>query len=329
MFFDPSLPRTSYGQDYDLDYLNKDMLRQYLRHELGKCIRPWDVTNVTARLDPTKVWMGLEWETGTHTEQDFKRLVNWMYTNINSFTIDGEGVGEWYGEVTLPPEHLDDIVEGRGQFWDTLHYFNQELGGMPSGYCGWRDEGDAREGWGMHINLSTPATRGDRNGLTAAIQILNRSLDALSMDQRLEFFGRNPYGLGYVRGNSESSWAEFKLFQTTDCATTIAGYFKVAKRLAVLLDTIYAKLSSLGTTYSVRQVRYDGYTRLQFGSAIVVGIDTASFLRGDSDEVQIAAVEHSERSFYSGARPGSVEAHWAVVAQMAGRASIAPLSHFG
>ncbi len=101
----------------------------------------------------------------------------------------------------------------------------------------YRDSEDLRDGWGIHVNISMPEMR-DATYVEVEVvgYCMNAALQRLNYEERLTFFGRDPYGWCYTVGGGGRYWWEFKLFHTTDDKGAIAGYKTVINGLVQMLD---------------------------------------------------------------------------------------------
>lgn len=237
-------------------FLARD-LELALRHQLGKGPRPWNIVNVTEKLDPAQPWIGIEYETGYTTNEDYQKVINFVWHNFNNSTIDSEGGSNYPCELTFPPINFNDFMSDKGPM-DQLYAFmdankinvdddwSAHWRGSEDdyGYSGSSDDDDPQEGSvGTHCNISTPTFRlltGNRCGEVA--DVLNHSLGALSETAVREFLGRVPYGGFNERGGGTQRWIEGKLFKSTASAKQWEGYKKVIAKLAEAQEAVSVAL---------------------------------------------------------------------------------------
>lgn len=224
-----------------------------LNHSLCKGIRPWELVNCVSDNDPNEIWIGVEWETGFASRNEFKAAVQYLWTHHNNWAIDAEGIGPHYGEFTFPPVDLDKWIEGKSMM-DSLRRWMasknivtpriyREIDYKDSGHNkprNWELDEDATDGWGCHVNISVPMTRTSRSRMTmmgCVINWLNARMDDMSYIQQLRLFGRNPYGYGGTRSNLDGTdwWWEWKLFRTPVTDEEMENIRAVSTKLALLL----------------------------------------------------------------------------------------------
>lgn len=270
------LPR-AIGKDIKL--LNDRYYRSISQHNLGKGDRPWELVDLTAGLDQTQPWVGLEWENGFESGDAYRAAIDYMWASHHYWAVDGEGVGTWYGEFTFPPTELSKWLNKDSMFDSLLNFMHSTGNRMPGGpavsdecqNCGSTagldddgdcltcgdgdpyDRNDVRSGWGMHINISSPISRDQQVGriLTNAGRVaINNALQAFTYEQNKTLFGRSPYGLGYQRCDPDRTqwWYEFKVFQTTDDIAAIDGYRSVTARLVSAIMQVEQETKNLINT---------------------------------------------------------------------------------
>lgn len=223
-----------------------DVIKEaYLDHKLGKTVRPWELFDVTAELDPAQAWVGVELETGFDTQKEYAQVVNWMWDNINHSTIDAEGCGNYYCELTLPPMNASDFFSPKGHLNKLISFLNEnKLEQDREASNSYEDEEDddyfADDQIGLHVNVSTPALRAlDWNAAGRVTQLLTASANMISDNDHIhELFGRHPYGMFYLQGGSEKKWIEGKLFDSTHDEKRIAKYMEVMARIVDVIEVV-------------------------------------------------------------------------------------------
>lgn len=224
------------------DYLAR-LHDEILNHRLGKGIRPWHIVNLTSGLDPQQVWIGIEYETGYNTHDDYLKLMNFTWNNFMHTTVDSEGCGRWPCEITFPPVNLSDF--NGNHFMDRILAFNHENKIVQANHSGMI---------GIHANISTPAIRSSGYDLVenVAYTMSNSISDkAMSSDQWDKLFGRRPYGGFYVRSAGASHYLEGKLFDTTDQQSRWDEYKVTITRLSEVIEYI--------TTQVETNLQYNSY----------------------------------------------------------------------
>lgn len=191
--------------------------------------RPWDIVNVTSRLDPKQIWIGYEFETGFDDKERFERAVNWLWNNADNFVIDREGCGDYPCEFTFSPVNLDHFMSSDYIIDKFLNKLNKmgETDRIDDGF----------DQIGMHVNFSGPNIRITKDTGKLA-DLLSCSIGALDVMQQRELFGRIPYGFVYARGDNNSRWLEGKLFDSTHNKEKWQAYKAVSNNLALLGDSL-------------------------------------------------------------------------------------------
>lgn len=260
----------------------------------AKGVRPWELVNVTASNDPSKMWVGIEWETGFRSRNEYRAVVQWLWENHHNWALDNEGVGPWLGEFTFPPCNLSTFANGNSMM-DKMRAFMAENNiEVPThrdqiNFSGSSREAshyyaDVRSGWGMHINISHPLLRNDR---VAHSQVTSWFSNVWARmlgedDVRRRLFGREPYGWVYDRmgTNPETGertyWNEFKLFKTPASDEEVENVRRVTLRIAKLIDMVASNRAAYISGQDSRgNLRYARPTE----RALV------SFMLGNTDEL--------------------------------------------
>ena len=189
-----------------------DTVKQmYLNHRLGKVLRPWQIVDLTSGLDPAQPWVGMEYETGFSSDEAYAMAVEELWNNHANNTMDGEGYGKWSAELTFAPVNLSTFNTNEYNV-DRVIQFSEDNDQLLLPYE------PAYGTWGMHVNFSTPAMRANGIGYAENMALVfSASIDHMEYHEKIELFGRTPYGYFESRNDSISRvcWIEGKLFQTT------------------------------------------------------------------------------------------------------------------
>lgn len=257
-----------------------------------KGVRPWELVDVASALDPTQAWIGLEYENGFDSREDYRRIVEWTVDNTMYSAMDREGPGAYKVEMTFAPVNLNEFIEN-----DTISRVirqQQEFGIRQAEF----DDND--EQWGIHVNISTPTQR----FLTETqMRMLNMSLQcsfsAMSPAAKRRLFGRIPYGYSYVRSAGDRRWFEFKLFNTTDDLEDYEEYKLVIRNLAKAVEYLASNVDELMTqeAWQLHHTnRYDYYNPpvvkylTNFGRILSGAITTEDYTlgRGNTRRMNLA-----------------------------------------
>lgn len=224
--------------DYNFDY---------------KGTRPWDLVNVTSRLDPNQIWIGMEFETGFDDKERYDKAVNWLWNNATNFVIDREGSGVYPCEFTFSPVNLD-------QFMSKDYIIDKFL--VKLNKIGEHERPDSEFPWepvGMHVNFSGPLLRGMHYvDVQKVAAIMSSSIGALDDDDKEVLFDRTPYGYVYARGDVGNYWLEGKLFNSTHTPAKWQSYKNVSNNLALLAERIAGDKGLLNTIALGYDDRIDG-----------------------------------------------------------------------
>lgn len=216
----------------------------------GKVFRPYLWTPVTEMgLDPNQPWWGFEFETGYASPTAMSKALGYCWDNFDNVTFDAEGEGNYFSEVTFAPDNMEAYLNKEASAYRYIKYLsdNSELA-YNSGY----------KDVGTHINISIPSMRnpnpptsselyspsGEVYGLLSAIhQALNLSLQAITMQQEQELFGRAPvYGGFYLNGDGKGNyWFEGKVFRTTYKIEEFDKYVTVAEGITKCILALEAE----------------------------------------------------------------------------------------
>lgn len=190
--------------------------------------RPWGIIDMNKLLPKDQVWIGFEYETGFDDLGQYRAAIAYLWDNFNYLAIDREGSGQYPFEVAFGPVTYDTIcVKKEAPIQKYLKWLAEQ---------GYKQSNEpttfSRTLIGMHVNISTPKSRGRYNDDTG--YRIRKLLDALPQRVQEELFGRyqNRFSKCYARGN----YFEFKLFGSTDSVEKFDSYVKVAGKLAGLID---------------------------------------------------------------------------------------------
>lgn len=253
-------PRTQWGARRILA-ANKQAI---LELRQSKTNRPYLLVNLYDGLDQAQNWYGWELEGGFQQRDNYKRVVDYVWSNINHVTIDREGAGYFPAEITFAPENESMFAEGKAAIQRTVNFINRN---------DLNDVGRFHRQVGTHVNISTPAWRLlNYAQMGPAVDAVNRALRGLSQISRAEFFGRDPYGWAYLRGDGATGrtrWIEFKLFQSSYNPAVVANHQRVAQRIAVMMSIFSDALRES----TINRPRLD----------TVPASQVVAFLRGETD----------------------------------------------
>lgn len=204
---------------------------RWISHNLGKSVRPWQLVDITASLDPAQPWVGMEFETGFADSGSYSQAVEELWNNHNNNTMDGEGYGRFSAELTFAPVNLSDFNSGSYNIDRLLNQHND-----------WFLPYDKHYGtWGMHVNISTPAMRSSSNVAERVAMVLSASVaDFMNYEEQEQVFGREPYGLFESRSDAVGGkyWIEGKLFCTTTDPEEWQEYKKRINNLIAVISRI-------------------------------------------------------------------------------------------
>jgi hypothetical protein len=206
----------------------KNHKQDHLAHDLGKGVRPWEIVNVSAKLDPKQPWFGVEYETGYANKTAYHKIVNYLWQHHPLTAIDHEGCGMYPCEITFAPVNMDTFMS-KDYHMDRLLAFQKKNDAAHARHA-------ANDQIGTHVNVSTPAYRKlDRNG-THDVTFLLAYLKIMSNEDYKRVYGRTPYGgfnpMADQRGNQ---WVEGKLFNSTGSTLVWAKYKQVMARISELI----------------------------------------------------------------------------------------------
>lgn len=204
-----------------------------------KGLRPWSIVNVAQRLDASKIWVGIEYETGFNRRSEYQRVISHVWDNYELVAVDREGCGNYQSEITFSPVELEDFTADTYHVNRLMNWLAEQ--GINSA---WNeiDEEDIEE-WqvGIHCNISTPSYRAlDADSTYRVRDVLNYSLSMLDDHELHALFSRVPYGGFGSRSAEGNQWLEGKLFCTTDDVEQFNNYKTVIERLAGLIETLSA-----------------------------------------------------------------------------------------
>lgn len=260
---------------------------RHLNHDLGKGARPWDIINVTAKLDPKQPWIGVEYETGYASNKAYQSVINYLWQNHPFTAIDREGCGAYPCEITFSPVNLTDFMSDDYSL-DKLIGWTMENGAN-------KQDNDGRN-VGTHVNVSTPKYR----KLSGALQqrvvlLLNKSAYSIKAAHHKALWGRAPYGYFYAQSPGPKGWIEGKMFDSVGTVEAWRAYKPIMARIATLLDAVSASAADLP------EHRVDGngkkinpYESHYGKQRFYVITNMAEFLLGQTDEPELAYVESAD-----------------------------------
>jgi hypothetical protein len=232
----------------ELKYMKED----HLDHNLGKGVRPWQLVNMTAKLDPNQPWFGIEYETGYASKKAYQKVINYLWKNHPLTAIDHEGCGNYPCEITFGPVNMETFMANNYAMDRLINYAN--MNGAPK-------SGNNGNNVGTHINVSTPAYRTMKPDKQArVVQVLNSSVRMLKPAQLRELFGRVPYGYFSQHNENGQSWIEGKLFNSIGTVTEWRAYKPVMAHIAEVVE----KLAVLEPTMAEPVVYPKGITASRY-----------------------------------------------------------------
>lgn len=223
------MPRGRFSAALAKEYLD-DTKQDHLNHMLGKGVRPWEIVNVSAKLDPKQPWFGVEYETGYSSKAAYRKVINYIWREHPLTAIDHEGCGSFPCEITFAPVNMEYFMS-RSYHMDRLLAY-QKKASAPHAAHG------AQAQIGTHVNVSTPAYRKlptlKTHNVVHLLGRLNMNWTAKDYER---VYGRRPYGgfnaMSDMRGNK---WVEGKLFNSTGSTLVWAKYKRVMARIGELIE---------------------------------------------------------------------------------------------
>lgn len=237
--------RATFNVEHVERFLNQHLQSQ-LDHRLGKGVRPWDLVNMSKRLDPKQPWIGIEYETGYKLKDTYEKVINFVWQSFPLTAVDSEGCSSYPCEITFAPANFDDFISNDGDMDKLLKF-------MKKANCP-KAPHSVRAMIGTHCNISTPKYRafmGTAKGQQSQLRIvrmLNQGLYQMNATDKRALFGRQPYGQFYSRANRYGSWIEGKLFNSTDDIKQWRGYKEVIAKLCEVVEFL-AKLEEKGKLF--------------------------------------------------------------------------------
>lgn len=216
------------GTDYDsftpLEAYEK--IREYAKNcvFVGKGrLRPWHIVPMAEVLDPTKVWVGFEMETGYATEAQRKAAQVWFDKEIDRGIYDVEGTRPYPIEFTFYPTHVEDIEFNSGV--TKLIEYGYQKGCEPVPH-------DSLQRIGTHANISTPNSRA---GKRINEEALRNVMLGLTPGQHETLFGRSRPAMPNMLYGRQGYY-EFKIFNSTYDLTRWSQYCIVVRKLVAIID---------------------------------------------------------------------------------------------
>lgn len=203
--------------------------------------RPWQLVQLTEKLDPNQAWFGWEFEMGLQSEADFRRLVTYVWHEHNHVAFDREGAGRWSPEITFPPENASNFADGTAGILRLLNWMKSnrikmvDADAIPNPI-----RGGGGTKIGQHLNVSTPSMRKKKNAVKCGMLIAH-TMWMMSEAKHIDLFGRISYGLCRGRDQGAGAYCEYKLFKSTDDLKVFDKYIKVSQRAADLMEALCAK----------------------------------------------------------------------------------------
>lgn len=239
-----------------------------LSNQMIKVNRPWELVDITSSLDPNKTWVGIEYETGWNSNVKYRQVMNHVMDNFNHTVIDREGCGDYAAEITFPPEHLSNLMDGSSKMHRLIAWLN--VNRIAPAYFA-----SARK-VGIHANISTPSFRKMQSGRSLEVaKVLKYSLWLMKPADLHACFGRVPYGSCSVMNYaSNNRWIEFKLFNTTDCLDKLNGYAQIIKRLSQVMTCLSTTKRQL-----ISGINFDARVIINLGDYLLGRTNTLKFCK--------------------------------------------------
>lgn len=242
-----------------------------------KTMRPWEIVDIAAHLDPSKPWIGWEVETGWNTSEDRSFALQELFDRYNHVATDNEGP-EYGVEMTWSP-----AVNGKYEGQHPL-LFVVDMAAKYDSY-----DHDAESETGTHVNISSPTFR-NLNVTQAAevVNALNHALGDMTDSNREELFGRSLLYGGFFL---QEGWVEGKMFNTTYSQACAESYIRTAERLAAVVEGLaqfveeHCSLTDKSTSWTypynwINRVRVTGLYSHLIGEE-----DTLRMMMGSSNDL--------------------------------------------
>lgn len=214
---------------------------------LQKFTRPWSVVENLQVFDVPEgdFSVGVEVEYGFRSPVAARKVIQFV-KNWKHIAIDREG-GYNGVETTFPPVLYSKLTK-RAQVFRYLTYLhaNQRL---------------LAEHWGRvgtHVNVGASCSPNSNS-----LNRLNAILINLTQAQKVRYFGRDPYGYGYVRSNGlynrqRRQWIEWKLFNSVTDPAVAKRYIDIAVALTKLTHTHSHEQLTMQVVLDTLEAAYNG-----------------------------------------------------------------------
>lgn len=274
-----------------------DNMKQYGPEFKGT--RPWDLQPIRP-LNEQEVWIGIEYETGFRSMEERNAAYDFAWAAFDGVTIDGEGVGNHYGEFTFSPVTLSTFADNQSDM---------------DNFMRWRERVGSRHplrastiGSGIHLNVSTPLLRETPAGyqrdamLAFGVAALTSILRDLSQAECSRLFGRAyPYGYAFNVG----AHIEFKLFKTVDKLSEWMEYKPVMMKLVdaviAVTETINHEFNSAPAECTSDYMRYNHLRDISFINTFREPL--LAYLRGEISQEQFAVTGGRTKAALAAAAP--------------------------
>lgn len=205
-------------------------------HIFSKSNRPWSIINMSNKLDPSKAWIGFEFETGFETEDARRDVMGWVWDNTMHSVMDHEGSGHHPVEITFAPDYLENYLERKSDMHRLYAYITKKNYSLvPYTFAG------------THANISIPTFRTDGAWkITYIVSVLNYALQTLD---RMKAFGRDPYGWAYVADTGVH--IELKLFMSGTDVSQFDSYVRMTAAITEAIEYLDASWLSTVTHQSM------------------------------------------------------------------------------
>lgn len=203
------------------DYQANSVLRDGTVY-LQKFTRPWDIIPSLRNfhVPAGDFSVGVEVEYGFTTSTNAGMAITFV-RNWKHVAIDREG-GMYGVETTFAPV-LYSKLHSRSQVFRYIKFLNENRQCLVN----------HSRMVGTHINIGC-----GRDINRETVTNVNNILRVLSDRNKNKFFGRIPYGYGFIQGSSGRQWIEWKLFNSTTDVKAVKRYINIAVALTKLIRDV-------------------------------------------------------------------------------------------
>lgn len=205
-------------------------LASTLNNQQGcKADRPWQIVDMTKKLNANETWIGFEFETGFDSKADYQKFIHFLWGH-NYVAIDKEGTGRYPVEVAYPPQELSDVLKNGHLLQRTLDFMEKEAlkpALNPTTFT--------RRDVGIHAGISTKKYRSaDERARYSACARLATVLDSLTKNEKEELYGRS--ALHWGTAHQRNGYIEIKVFRAIPESERVRKYITTTIQMTKLLD---------------------------------------------------------------------------------------------